>query len=123
MAIQPHSSKEEQKIISDCVKAAKDITTMTNKAYEFLYSASGFMDHYDKNGFMEHYETPGSLKSDILTYQRNNQWGHFHTNDDNYDYYMQKKKIYNAICDCLKNDIEYKHKQKDTKNVEFDFGR
>jgi hypothetical protein len=123
MAIQPHSPEEEQKIIRDCVRAAGDITSMTNRAYDFLYLSSGFIAHYDKGGFMTHYEEPGSLKKDILYYQRDNQWGNFHPKDDNYDYYMQQKKIYNAICDCLKNDIAYKPKHKRTKDMEFDFGR
>jgi hypothetical protein len=123
MAIQPHSPEEEQKIIRDCVSAAGDITAMTNRAYKYLYLASGFIAHYDKGGFMQHYEEPGSLKKEILNYQKYNQWGNFHPKDENYDYYMQKKKIYNAICDCLKNDITYKPTRKNLKEMEFDFGR
>jgi hypothetical protein len=123
MAIKPCSPEEEQKIIRDCVKAAGDITSMSNRAYDFLYLSSGFIAHYDKGGFMAYYEEPGSLKKDILYHQRDNQWGNFHPRDDNYDYYMQKKKIYNAICDCLKNNIEYKQKSKNSKDREFNFGR
>jgi transposase-like protein len=37
--------------------------------------------------------------------------------------YMQKKQIYNTACDCLKNNIEYRPKQKVEKTMEFDFRR
>jgi hypothetical protein len=123
MAIQPHNPEEEQKIVRDCVKAANDITAMTNRAYKFLYLAGGFIAHCNKLGFMEHYEEPGSLKKEILVYQRENQYNNFRPKDENYDYYMQKKKIYNTVCDCIKNDIDYKPKPKRKKEMEFDFGR
>jgi hypothetical protein len=122
MEIEPYSPEEEQKIIRDCIKAARDIESMTGRAYDFLYSADGFIAHYDKYGFMEHYGEPGSLKRDIFEYQREKQWGNFHPKDENYDYYMQQKKIYNTICDCLKQGIEYKSKPKRKKETEFDFG-
>jgi hypothetical protein len=121
--ITPHSVDEEQKIVRDCVKAAMNIESMTDRAYHYLYLASGFIAHYDKFGFMAHYQEPGSLKADILDNQRDNQWSNFHPQDDSYDYYMQKKKIYNTICDCLKQNIEFKQKRKDTREMEFDFGR
>jgi hypothetical protein len=122
MAIQPCSPEEEQKIIRDCVKAAGDIKTMTDRAYTFLYLADGFIAHCDKYGFMDYYEEPGSLRKDIFDYQRENQYNNFGPKDDYYDYYMQKKKIYNTICDCLKQGIEYKSKPKKQKETEFDFG-
>jgi hypothetical protein len=121
--IEPFNIEEEQRIIHDCVKAANNIKTMTDRAYRYLYLASGFIAHYDKWGFADHYREPGSLKKDILDNQRNNQWDNFRPGEENYDYYMQKKKIYNTICDCLKNNIEYKPKRKMEKTTEFDFGR
>jgi hypothetical protein len=123
MAIQPRSPEEEQKIIQDCVKAAHNIDDMTKRAYDFLYLASGFIAHYNKCGFMEYYGEPGSLKKDILNNQRNNQYNNFHPKDENYEYYMQKKNIYNTICDCLKQGIAYKSKRGNKKELEFDFGR
>jgi hypothetical protein len=123
MAIRLIDLAEEKKIIKDCVNAAKDITSLTNRAYSFLCAAIGFIAHYDKIGFMTHYEEPGSLKKDILIHQRENQHGNFYPEDENYDYYMQDKKIYNTVCDCIKNDIAYKPTQKKTKEMEFDFGR
>jgi hypothetical protein len=122
MALQPRSPEEEQKIIRDCVKAARDIKSMTDRAYNFLYLSCGFIAHYNKFCFMEHYEEPGSLKKAIFEYQRYNQYGNFSPRDKDYDYYMQKTKIYNTICDCLKQGIEYKSKPKRQKETEFDFG-
>jgi hypothetical protein len=122
MAIKPYSPEEEQKIIHDCVKAAGNINNLTKRAYNYLYQARNFIAHVNKLGFMEHYEEPGSLKKDIFEYQRDNQYFNFHPGMENYDYYMQKKKIYNTICDCLKQGIEYKSKHKRQKEMEFDFG-
>jgi hypothetical protein len=121
--IEPFSIEEEQKIIRDCVKAANDIETMTDRAYKFLYLANGFIAHYDKWGFVEYYLEAGSLKKDLFDYQRENQYGNFCPGDEYYDYYMQKKKIYNTICDCLRNNIEFKTEKKMEKTAEFDFGR
>jgi hypothetical protein len=121
--IELFSVEEEQRIIRDCVKAAKNIESLTKKAYHFLYLSSNFIAHYDRGGFMDNYSEPGSLKRDILTYQRDNQWGNFHPGERDYDYYMQRKKIYNTICDCIRQDIEFKPKRNKEKEMEFDFGR
>jgi hypothetical protein len=117
------SVEEEQKIVRDCVKGANSIEYMTDKAYRFLNLSNGFIAHYDKGGFMEHYREPDSLKRDILDNQRNNQWGNFQPGERGYEYYMQKKQIYNAVCDCLKNNIEYRPRRNVEKTMEFDFGR
>jgi hypothetical protein len=121
--LEPFSAEEEQKIIRDCVKAANNIEDMTDRAYRYLYLSSGFIAHYDKGGFKEYYCEPGSLKKDILEYQWDNQYFNFSTRDEGYEYYMQHKKIYNTICDCIKNNIEFKPKRKIEKAPEFDFGR
>jgi hypothetical protein len=119
----PFSFEEEQKIIRDCVKAANSIEDMTDKACRFLNLSNGFIAHYDKSGFMGYYREPGSLKKDILDNQRNNQWGNFRPGEREYEYYMQKKNIYNAVCDWLKNNIEYRPRRNVEKTMEFDFGR
>jgi hypothetical protein len=121
--LEPFGVDEEQKIIRDCVKAAGNIDTLTDKAYRFLNLSSGFIAHYNKFGFMDHYHEPGSLKQDILAHQNHNQWGNFHPGERGYEYYMQKKSIYNAVCDCLKNNIEYRPRRNVEKTMEFDFGR
>jgi hypothetical protein len=121
--LEPFSVEEEQKIIRDCVKAANNIETLTDKAYRFLNLSNGFIAHYNKFGFMDYYREPGSLKKDILANQRNNQWGNFRPGERGYEYYMQKKNIYNAMCDCLKNNIEYRPRRNVEKTMELDFGR
>jgi hypothetical protein len=120
--LEPFSIEEEQRIIGDRVTAVGNIETMT-KAYCFLNLSSGFIAYYNKWGFMNYYREPGSLKRGILARQNHNQWGNFRPGERGYEYYMQKKKIYNAICDCLKNNIEYRPKRDARKSMEFDFGR
>jgi hypothetical protein len=121
--LEPFSIEEKQKIIRDCVKAVGNIDTITDKAYRFLNLSNGFIAHYDKWGFMDYYQEPGSLKRDILTHQKHNQWDNFRPGERGYEYYMQKKKIYNTVCDCLKNNVEYRLKRQAEKSMEFDFGR
>jgi hypothetical protein len=121
--LEPFGIEEEQKIIRGYVKAANNIETLTDKAYRFLNLSNGFIAHYDRFGFMEYYHEPGSPKRDILAHQKHNQWDNFRPGERGYEYYMQKKKIYNAVCDCLKNNIEYRYKRNVEKSMEFDFGR
>jgi len=121
--LKPCNIDEEERIIRDCVKAARNIETMTDRAYHFLYCSNGFIAHYDKYGFMEEYRDPGSLKKAIFYFQMDNQNNNFHPNDDAYDYYMQKKKIYNEICNCLNQGIEYKKHMNNLSQREFDFDR
>jgi hypothetical protein len=122
MASKLFSPEEERKIISDCVKAANNIHTMTKKAYHYLYLCDFFIAHNNQLGFMENYSEPGSLKQDLFSYQKDNQHYNFHPGEENYEYYMQHKKMYNMICDCLKQGIEIKTKRKIDKTKEFDFG-
>jgi hypothetical protein len=119
----PFSPEEEQKIIRDYVKAVRNIDDLTDNAYRFLNLSNGFIAHYNKFGFMDNYRELGSLKQDILTYQSHNQWGNFRSEERGYECYMQKKRIYNVVCDYLKNNIEYRSKRQVEKSMEFDFGR
>jgi hypothetical protein len=121
--LEPFSVEEEQRIIRDCVKAGRNIDDLTDKAYRFLNLSSGFIAHYNKFGFMDYYREPGSLKKDILANQNRNQWGNFQPGERGYEYYMQKKNIYNAVCDCFKNNVEYRPRWNAEKTMEFDFGR
>jgi hypothetical protein len=120
--IEPFSIEEERKIIRDCVKAADNIEDMTDRAYNFLYGAGGFIARYDKGGFKEYYYEHGSLKKDIPEYRWENQYCNFRPKDEGYEYYMRHRKIYNTICECLKNNIEFKPEKKMEKTAEFDFG-
>jgi hypothetical protein len=72
-----------------------------------LNLSNGFIAHYDKWGFTDYYHGSGSFKRDILTNQRNNRWWNFRPGERGYKYYLQKKRICNAVYDCLKNNIEY----------------
>jgi hypothetical protein len=121
--LEPVSSEEEARIIRDCIKGANNINQLTDKAYKFLYLSSGFIAHYDREGFKSNYREPGSLKAEILNYQPHNQWGNFTPRDADYEYYMQKKRIYNGICEGLKNNIQYHVKRNRLPLKEFDFGR
>ena len=74
-----------------------EISKLTKAAYKFIYLASGFIAHYDLYGFRGHYADVESLKEEILRNQRMNQWNNFRPGERDYDYYMQKKAIYNMI--------------------------
>jgi hypothetical protein len=123
--LEPFSVEEERRIIRDCVEAANNIDNLTDKAYRFLKHSIGFIPHYNRLGFMMCYREPGSLKRDILEFQYQNQWGDFRPGEQEYEYYMQQKNIYNKICDCLRHNIEYhpRPRRNVEKTMEFDFGR
>jgi hypothetical protein len=121
--LEPFGIEEEQNIIRDCVKAAENIEAMTDRACRFLNLSSGFIARYDKWGFMGYYREPGSLKQDIPANQKNNRRDKFRPGERGYEYYMQKKNICNAVCDCLKNNIEYRPGRQAEKSMEFNFGR
>jgi hypothetical protein len=120
--LEPFDVGEEQRIIRDCAKAARNIDGLTDKACRFLNLSSGFIAHYNKFGFMDYYREPGSLKKDIPARQNHNQRENFRPGERGYEYYMQKKNIYNAICGCLKNNVEYRTGRNIEKSTEFDFG-
>jgi len=97
------------------VFSKNDITLLDKNGYNFLYLASGFIAHYDLNGFIHAYGSASALKEDILRNQSNNQWDNFHKGERDYEYYMQKKEIYNTICGYAKGDKSFKvPKLKDT---------
>jgi len=99
--IEPLKEKHCQLIINNIVKACKDIEKLNKTGYNYIYLASGFIAHYNINGFKEYYKTY-NLKDDILKFQNENQFNNFHIGQENYDYYKQKQKIYNAICGKIK---------------------
>jgi hypothetical protein len=79
---------------------------LSNSAYRFLYLSSGFIAHFNLHGFRAEYSNVADLKNDILRNQRNNQWNNFRPGEANYQYYMQKKDIYNRICKAISNGSE-----------------
>lgn len=74
-----------------------EISKLSNSAYGFIYLAVGFIAHYDLYGFRGNYADVESLKRDILRNKSMNQWNNFRPGERDYDYYMQKKAIYNMI--------------------------
>lgn len=90
---------EENLIVTNVIEAAtKSIENLNKSGYAFLYIASGFIAHYDRFGFIAHYGNARSLGDDILGNQPNNQWNNFRPGERDYEYMMQKKNIYNRIC-------------------------
>jgi hypothetical protein len=81
---------------------AKNIELLDKHGYGFLYLASGFIAHYNLGGFIANYGNTHALAEDILRNQPNNQWGNFSKSDRDYEYMMQKKEIYNQICEFAK---------------------
>ena len=51
---------------------------------------------------MDYYNDTSNLERDIIKNLDFNQWDNFRENERDYAYYMQKKKIYNAIADSIK---------------------
>lgn len=95
-----YTEKEKTLIIKNVLSASKDINKLNKRGYNFLYLASGFIAHYNLQGFIDYYKN-NSLINDILNNKKFNQWNNFNSSDKNYDYYMSKKQVYNAICDGL----------------------
>ena len=100
-------------IVNNVVAACKDINKLNKTGYDFINIASGFIAHYNLHGFIDAYNRRSlradaldvydrhSLRADILFNKANNQYDNFHPGEENYEYYMQKKQIYNAICEMI----------------------
>lgn len=97
---------QKRAIVKNVVEAAKDITKLNKVGYDFLYLANGFIAHYNLFGFIGYYED-GGLVDDILRNKRQNQWSNFHKGEENFEYYMSKKDVYNRICDAIEAELEY----------------
>ena len=55
MSLTPLSKRQQDLIVSNVVKACKDITLLNKTGYNFLYLASGFIAHYNLHGFIDFY--------------------------------------------------------------------
>ena len=95
-----YTEKEKSLIVKNVLSACNDINKLNKRGYNFLYLASGFIAHYNLQGFIDYYQN-NSLINDILNNKKFNQWNNFNSSDKNYDYYMSKKQVYNAICEGL----------------------
>jgi len=104
MSLKLMTEKEENAIVKSVVSTIKkgNIELLTKKAYNFVMLASGFIAHYNHQGFKYYYEDTKNLRDDLLHCQSSNQWDNFSQGHVDYEYMMQKKKIYNAICEGIK---------------------
>lgn len=88
-------------IVNNVVRACSDIEKLNKTGYNYINLCSSFIAHYNLYGFKDHYRTGLRLQQDILVCQKQNQWHNFRQGDEYYEYYNQKAKIYNLICDRL----------------------
>ena len=96
MALTPLTERQKTLIVSNVVKAVKNIDNLNKTGYNFVHQCSGFIAHYDLYGFIASY-TGQSLKRDLISYAGQNQWNNFRPGERDYDYMMAKKDVYNRI--------------------------
>jgi hypothetical protein len=96
MALIPLTERQKTLIVSNVVKACKNIDNLNKTGYNFVYQCSGFIAHYDLYGFIASY-TGESLKRDLISYAGQNQWNNFRPGERDYEYMMAKKDVYNRI--------------------------
>lgn len=84
----------------------QDITQLDKYGYNFLSQCFGFIAHYSRQGFIEHYGSEDSLKRDLILHVSMNQCGNFRKGDKDYDFMMQKKRIYNKILKIARGGFE-----------------
>lgn len=92
----PLTERQKSLIVSNVVKAVKNIDNLNKTGYNFVYQCSGFIAHYDMYGFIASY-TGELLKEDLISYAGQNQWKNFRPGERDYDYYMAKADVYNRI--------------------------
>lgn len=122
MALTLKTQKETDNIVKNLIKASTiELKVLSVSAYKFINIASGFIAHYDIFGYIGNYETAVNLGNAILHNQRNNQHSNFSSIDENYEYMMQEKDIYNRVCDGINEyrqlDIFKTHEEKDYKII------
>jgi hypothetical protein len=96
MALIPLTERQKTLIVSNVVKACKNIDNLNKTGYKFVYLCSGFIAHYDLYGFIASY-TGETLKRDLINYAGQNQWRNFRPGERDYEYYMSKADVYNRI--------------------------
>lgn len=100
MALTPLTSRQKSLIVSNVIKAVKNIDNLNKTGYNFIYQCSGFIAHYDLYGFIASY-TGETLKQDILSYAGQNQWRNFRPGERDYEYYKSKADVYNEIVQAI----------------------
>ena len=66
MSLTPLTERQKTLIVNNVVKAVKNIDTLNETGYRYLYLASGFIAHYDLHGFIDFYRNV-SLKNEKIT--------------------------------------------------------
>lgn len=97
MAITPLTERQKALIVSNVVKAVRNIDNLNRTGYKYVSLCSGFIAHYDLYGFISAYSNPGSLKRDLINNAGQNQWKNFRPGERDYEYYMSKADVYNRI--------------------------
>ena len=95
--IAPLTEKQKTLIVNNLVSACKDINKLNGTGYKFINTASGFIAHYNIDGFKAYYSNEGKLQRTIEENARYNQWKNFREGDDNYEYYMSRRDVYNRV--------------------------
>lgn len=94
------TNRQKTLIMNNVIRACNvHISKLNGPAYRWLNLCSGFIAHYDIHGFKYYYEREANLRRDILNMQPMNQWRNFNPGDRDYEYMMQKKHMYNTICE------------------------
>lgn len=109
MALKLLTKTEENQIVRNIGLAiTKDINLLNKNGYEFLHVCSGFIAHYNLHGFISHYGCSSHLAMDIITNYSGNQYSNWFKGETDYEYYMQKKRIYKRIYGIAKGDERFK---------------
>lgn len=98
MSLTALTERQQALIVTNVVKACKNIDSLNGTGYKFISLANGFIAHYDLHGFIAEY-SGRSLKQDIISYAGSNQFRNFRPGDKNYDYYKSKADVYAKILD------------------------
>ena len=104
--LSPLTERQKTLIVNNILNACDDISKLNKTGYNFIYLASGFIAHYNLEGFKMCYNTYKNLRTDILSFAHQNQWNNFNPSDQNYEYYMSKKDVYNRIVYKLNNNLD-----------------
>ena len=97
MSIPALTERQKALIVSNVVKAVRNIDNLNRTGYKYVSLCSGFIAHYDLYGFIAAYSNPGSLKRDLINNAGQNQWKNFRPGERDYEYYMSKADVYNRI--------------------------
>lgn len=94
--LKPLTENQKSLIVSNILKAVKDINQLNKTGYNFLSNCGGFIAHYNLEGFKDYYDF-NDLREDIIKYSFSNHYKNFREGDNNYQYYKSKADTYNLI--------------------------